>query len=60
MVLHRFLQERRGAVAPMFALAIIPIFGLIGMAVDYSRGNSARTAMQARNICPRRWTNCGR
>jgi len=47
MVLHRFLQERRGAVAPMFALAIIPIFGLIGMAVDYSRGNAVKTSLQA-------------
>ena len=31
----------------MFALAIVPIIGLVGAAVDYSRGNAARTAMQA-------------
>ena len=31
----------------IFALAVIPIFGAVGVAVDYSRGNSARTAMQA-------------
>ena len=30
-----------------FALAIIPMIGAIGAAVDYSRANSARTAMQA-------------
>src|SRR5437016_3541576 len=43
----RFLTDRRGGVAPMFALAIIPMFGLVGAAVDYSRANSVRTAMQA-------------
>ena len=31
----------------MFALAIIPVFGLIGASIDYSRANSVRTAMQA-------------
>src|SRR4029077_1737132 len=36
-----------GNVTLMFALAIIPIFGAVSVAVDYSRGNSARTAMQA-------------
>jgi Flp pilus assembly protein TadG len=43
----RFVADRRGGVAPIFALAIIPIIGLVGAAVDYSRGNAARTAMQA-------------
>ena len=31
----------------MFALALVPIIGLVGAAVDYSRGNAARTAMFA-------------
>jgi Flp pilus assembly protein TadG len=31
----------------MFALAIVPIIGFVGAAVDFSRGNAARTAMQA-------------
>src|SRR5437868_2370456 len=31
----------------IFALAVIPIFGSVGAAVDYSRANNARTAMQA-------------
>ena len=39
--------DQRGGVAPIFALAIVPIIGLVGAAVDYSRGNAARTAMQA-------------
>src|SRR5690242_16742261 len=47
MLLSRFLQDRRGGVAPMFALAVIPIVGFIGAAVDYSRANSIRTKMQA-------------
>jgi Flp pilus assembly protein TadG len=47
MMLFRFLKDRRASVAPMFALAIIPIFGLVGASIDYSRANSVRTAMQA-------------
>ena len=42
-----FLRDRRGAVAPMFAIAIIPVLGLTGAAIDYSRANSVRTGMQA-------------
>jgi len=47
MSLFRFMKDRRGGVAPMFALAIIPVFGLVGAAVDYSRGNSIRAGMQS-------------
>jgi Flp pilus assembly protein TadG len=43
----RFAGDARGGVAPMFALAIVPVIGLVGAAVDYSRGNAARTAMLA-------------
>jgi Flp pilus assembly protein TadG len=43
----RFVADQRGGVVPIFALAIIPIIGLVGAAVDYSRGNAARTAMLA-------------
>ena len=46
-LLRSYLQDRRASVVPMFALAIIPIIGLIGAAVDYSRANSIRTAVQA-------------
>jgi Flp pilus assembly protein TadG len=42
-----FRADRSGNVTLIFALALIPIFGAVGAAVDYSRGNSARTAMQA-------------
>ena len=42
MVLRRFLKDRRAGVAPMFALAIIPVIGLTGAAIDYSRANAAK------------------
>ncbi|MGB9368005.1 MAG: pilus assembly protein [Xanthobacteraceae bacterium] len=38
--------DRSGNVAVIFGIAAIPVFGLVGAAVDYSRANSARTAMQ--------------
>ena len=41
------LRDRRGNVTMTFALALIPLIGGLGAAVDYSRANSARTAMQA-------------
>jgi Flp pilus assembly protein TadG len=47
MSLHRFLKDRRGGVAPMFALAIVPVLGLTGAAIDYSRANSIRAGMQS-------------
>ena len=40
-------DDESGNVAPIFALALLPILGLVGASVDYSRGNSIRTAMQA-------------
>src|SRR6478752_6430474 len=47
MLLSRFLKDRRGGVAPMFAIAVIPMFGLVGAAVDYSRASSVRAGMQS-------------
>jgi Flp pilus assembly protein TadG len=41
-----FSTDRSGNVAITFAIAAIPVFGLVGAAVDYSRANAARTAMQ--------------
>ena len=45
--LPAFLNNRRGSVVPMFALAIVPVVGLTGAAIDYSRANSAKSALQA-------------
>jgi Flp pilus assembly protein TadG len=41
-----FFRDRKGSVTPLLALSIIPLVGSVGAAVDYSRANSARTAMQ--------------
>ena len=42
-----FGSDRRGNVAIIFGLAMLPIIGLVGAAVDYSRGNAAKASMQA-------------
>lgn len=44
---RRLRNCRHGNVSMIFALALVPTIGVIGSAVDYSRANSARTAMQA-------------
>jgi Flp pilus assembly protein TadG len=44
--LRQFRNAKRGNVIVTFALATIPMVGLVGAAVDYSRGNSAKAAMQ--------------
>jgi Flp pilus assembly protein TadG len=43
----RFLSDRRGNILPMFGLTLIPMLGLIGAAVDYSRANAVKAALQA-------------
>lgn len=45
--IRRFLEDRRGNILPMFGLALLPIMGLIGAAVDYSRANAVKSRMQA-------------
>jgi len=46
-MLARFLKDRRGGVAPMLALTVVPLLGAVGMAVDYTRASATRTAFQA-------------
>jgi len=46
MLLGRFLRNRDASVAPMLALAALPLFGFVGAAIDFSRGASVRTSMQ--------------
>jgi Flp pilus assembly protein TadG len=43
----RFRRHRRGNVAITFALALIPILGFIGAAIDYSRANAMKVDLQA-------------
>lgn len=42
-----FCRAESGNTAVTFALTIIPIVSAVGAAVDYSRANSAKTALQA-------------
>jgi Flp pilus assembly protein TadG len=45
--LRLFGASERGNVMLTFALATVPIIAFVGAAVDYSRGNSAKAAMQS-------------
>lgn len=40
-------RDRRGNVAIIFALSLLPIVGLIGAGIDYSHATSVRVALQA-------------
>jgi Flp pilus assembly protein TadG len=44
-VFRRFRDDRSGNVAVIFALSLIPLFGAIGAAVDYSRLSAVRTGL---------------
>jgi Flp pilus assembly protein TadG len=45
--LAAFPRARKGNVAITFALAVLPIVGAVGFAVDYSHANSVKAAMQS-------------
>jgi Flp pilus assembly protein TadG len=45
--LRRFGRAREGNVAIIFGLAAIPLIAFVGAAIDYSRANSVKTALQA-------------
>jgi len=45
--LNNFWSDRRGNFAILFGIAIVPIFAAMGLAIDYSLANGARTAVQA-------------
>jgi uncharacterized protein YegL len=47
MLLASFFRDKRANFAPIFGLALVPIMGFIGTAVDYSRGNAVKVAIQA-------------
>jgi Flp pilus assembly protein TadG len=44
--IQRFWSDRKGNIAILFALAVVPVIGAMGAAVDYSMANSYRTSMQ--------------
>ena len=43
----RFGSDRRGNIAVIFALAIIPVVTMVGAAVDYTRANQLKSKLQA-------------
>jgi len=45
--LRRFARTDDGNVLATFAIALIPMLGATGVAIDYSRASAAQTAMQA-------------
>jgi Flp pilus assembly protein TadG len=43
----RFAGANQGNIAVIFAIALVPVLTFVGAAIDYSRANNARSAMQA-------------
>jgi Flp pilus assembly protein TadG len=43
----RFAGANQGNIAVLFAIAAVPIIAFVGAAIDYTRVNAARSAMQA-------------
>lgn len=48
MTIKQFLQARTGNFAIITALAMVPVIGSMGLAVDYSRGYRAKSHLQDR------------
>ena len=47
-LLLRFLaRESGGSLLPTFALTMVPVMGMVGAAVDYSRASGIQTGLQA-------------
>jgi type II secretory pathway pseudopilin PulG len=46
-VIRRFVRQSQGSVVPLLGLALVPIVGAVGAAVDYSRASSVKTTLQA-------------
>lgn len=44
--IRNFLKDRRGATAVTFGLMLVPILGMTGLAVDYTRASSDRSRLQ--------------
>ncbi|MBR0817406.1 pilus assembly protein [Bradyrhizobium liaoningense] len=44
--LARFAGAEQGNIAVIFAIALVPVLGFVGAAIDYSRAAQARTSLQ--------------
>jgi Flp pilus assembly protein TadG len=42
-----FANADQGNIAVIFAIAVIPLLGFVGAAIDYTRVSAARSSMQA-------------
>ncbi len=45
-MIRHFLRDVRGGIAPLLALTFLPLMAAVGVSIDFSRINTARTAMQ--------------
>ena len=45
--LQRFLRDSGGNLAPMFALTLLPVLGLIGITVDYNQSSTRKAALDS-------------
>jgi Flp pilus assembly protein TadG len=45
-ILNRFKKDVRGATAVIFGLAVIPVIGFAGAAIDYSRATNVQSSLQ--------------
>jgi Putative Flp pilus-assembly TadE/G-like len=46
-MISRFRRDRRGNIAVIFALTLVPVLSCIGCAIDYSRATQLRSKLQA-------------
>ena len=46
-IIRRFVRDRRGNIAVIFALSCVPVITVVGCAVDYSRATQTRAKLQA-------------
>lgn len=47
LLVRLLLRDSNGSLLPMFALTMVPMMGMVGAAVDYSRASGVHTGMQA-------------
>jgi Flp pilus assembly protein TadG len=45
--LLRFIRDKRGNIAPIFAFSMVPIIGFVGSTLDYTRGSAVKSSLQA-------------
>ena len=46
-MLKRFADDRRGAVIVLFAIALVPLLAVVGVAIDYSRSTRTLADLQS-------------